>query len=218
MIHTFAASFARMVDELRSDPSIVVAVAEILPPDAAPLADVEVLLGYPLAGEVAEFYRLYGGVKLVWTPKESDDDGVWDAEKVASVQGELATGRPWLFKSGDLTGAPAGCIWIPSCKQVFGSGEEWESLLGDQEDVFANYRESIGEAFTDKEQLLPFDYSSMFYDVAFLMTGSGDPKLIRGEDNGASFEDSRVVSLSDYLELLIASKGVVETRMAAMAG
>jgi hypothetical protein len=56
----------------------------------------------------------------------------------------------------------------------------------------------------------------MFYDVAFLMNGNPEPKLVRSEDHGASFADSRVLSLSEYLELLISSKGVVEARIQAM--
>ncbi len=40
---------------------------------------------------------------------------------------------------------------------------------------------------------------------------------MRGEDNGASFSDSRLVSLPEYLEILIASKGSVQARVDAFA-
>jgi len=66
-------------------------------------------------------------------------------------------------------------------------------------------------------EIVPFDYASAFFDFAFLLNGKPDPKLVRGEDNGASFSDSRLVSLPEYLEILIASKGSVEARVDALA-
>lgn len=115
-------------------------------------------------------------------------------------------------------GAPLGCIWIPSCKQVFGSVEEWANSIGGQDDIFEDYREQLGPPAPDAvERVGPFDYTSIFYDFAFLMNGKLDPKLVRGEDNGASFADSRRVSLAAYLDMLVASKGSVQARCDAFA-
>jgi hypothetical protein len=213
----FQKSFLGMVEALRSDASIYVAVAEIIAPDPSQIEAAEEKLGHRLGASLTEFYTFCGGIKLVWTHKEYVEDGIWEAEDAESEMAALTSGKPWLFKSGDLTGDPAGCIWIPSCKQVFGGGEEWSGLLDDQEDTFDYYRDQIGATANEAtEQLLPFDYASSFYDFAFLMNGNPEPKLIRGEDSGACFTDSRVVSLSEYLDLLITSKGVVRTRINAM--
>ncbi len=145
MYPAFEKSFLDMVAALRLDSSISVAIAELVAPDVGQIQEVEASLGHSLGESLTAFYTFCGGIKLVWTYKEPEEDGVWDAEKAADVFAEPASGRPWLFKSGDLTGAPAGCIWIPSCKQVFGSGKEWADLLGDQADVFEQYRSEIGQ-------------------------------------------------------------------------
>lgn len=219
MFESFRTKFTRMVEALRSDDSIEVAIAEFVPAEPAEIAEVERILGYSLGVELTAFYRACGGVKLVWTAKDPDEDGIWTADKAAQVFADPAKCGPWLFKSGDLVGAPQGCIWIPSCKQVFGSVEEWADLISDQDDIFADYRDQLGEpAPAAAERVVPFDYASMFYDFAFLMNGNPEPKLIRGEDNGASFDDSRLVSLAEYLDVLIASKGSVEARVEALAG
>lgn len=205
-----------MVATLRSDDSIVVVTAEIVPPVPGELEEVERTLGYSLGASITEFYTACGGVMLIWTPVDPDEDGIWTAAQAARVFAEPAKCGPWMFKSGDLVGAPQGCIWIPSCKQVFGSLGEWADLISGQDDIFDDYREQLGDA-DGAECLAPFDYSSMFYDFAFLLNGKPEPKLVRGEDNGASFSDSRLVSLQEYLEILIASKGNVEARVDALA-
>jgi hypothetical protein len=216
MIDTFRDQFARMVETLRGDESIVVAVAEFVAPEPAEIEAAEAALGYSLGADITAFYTACGGIKLVWADKDPDEDGIWTAEQARQVFAEPTTGGPWLFKSGDLVGAPRGCIWIPSCKQVFGSIEEWADIIGGQDDIFDDYREQLGSPAAD-ERVVPFDYASSFYDFAFLLNGKPDPKLVRGEDNGASFSDSRLLSLADYLDVLIASKGSVEARVEAFA-
>jgi hypothetical protein len=173
-------------------------------------------LGYALGASITDFYTACGGVKLVWTPVEPDEDGIWTAEKAARVFADPSQCGPWLFKSGDHTGSPQGCVWIPSCKQVFGV-EAWADLISDQDEIFDDYRKALGQPEA-AECLAPFDYASMFYDFAFLLNGKPEPKLIRGEDNGACFSDSRLASLAEYLEIVIASKGNVEARAQALAG
>lgn len=218
MFDTFRGKFERMVNALRRNKSIVVAAAELLPPEPAEIAEVERALGFSLGDAIGEFYQACGGIKLVWTPKDPDEDGIWSADQATEVFAAPAKCGPWLFKSGDLTGSPEGCIWIPSCKQVFGNPAEWADLIGGQEDIFADYREALGApASGAAEQVVPFDYASSFYDFAFLLDGRPDPKLVRGEDNGASFSDSRLVSLAEYLDILIASKGSVQARVDALA-
>ena len=216
MFDTFRDKFLSMVAALRSDDSIAVVVAEIVPPAPEEIAEVERALGYSLGASITEFYTACGGVKLIWTPVDPDEDGIWTAEDAARVFAEPSKCGPWLFKSGDQVGTPQGCIWIPSCKQVFGKLEEWSDLLGDQDEIFDDYREQLGQPDA-AECLAPFDYASAFYDFAFLLNGKPDPKLVRGEDNGASFSGSRLVSLPEYLEILIASKGDVEARVDALA-
>ena len=217
MIDDFRAKFSRMVDALRADPSIVVAIAELVPPEPAELAEAEAALGYSLGADITDFYTACGGIKLVWTAKDPDEDGIWTPREATKVFADPSKCGPWLFKSGDLVGAPQGCIWIPSCKQVFGSLDEWASIVDGQDDIFDDYRKQLGKPDA-AERLAPFDYSSSFYDFAFLLNGKPDPKLVRGEDNGASFSDSRLVSLPEYLDILIASKGSVEARCEALAG
>ena len=219
MIDDFRAKFSRMVDALRADPSIVVAIAELVPPEPAEIAEAEAALGCSLGADITGFYTACGGIKLIWTPKDPEEDGIWTPKEAARVVADPSKCGPWLFKSGDLVGAPQGCIWIPSCKQVFGSLDEWASIIDGQDDIFDDYRKQLGPpAPGAAERLAPFDYSSSFYDFAFLLNGKPDPKLVRGEDNGASFSDSRLVSLSEYLDILIASKGSVEARCEAFAG
>jgi hypothetical protein len=216
MFDTFRDKFLSMVAALRSDDSIVVVVAEIVPPAPAEIAEVERTLGSSLGASISEFYTACGGVKLIWTPVDPDEDGIWTAAQAARVFAEPAKCGPWLFKSGDQVGAPQGCIWIPSCKQVFGKPEEWSDLISGQDEIFDEYRDQLGQPDA-AECLVPFDYASAFFDFAFLLNGKPDPKLVRGEDNGASFSDSRLVSLPEYLEILIASKGNVEARVDALA-
>jgi hypothetical protein len=213
---TFRDEFLSMVAALRSDESIVVVVAEIVPPVPGELAEVERKLGHALGPSITEFYTACGGVKLIWTPVDPDADGIWTAALAAEVFADPSERDSWYFKSGDPVGTPQGCIWIPSCKEVFGDLEKWTDLLGSTDEVFDEYREQLGEPDAT-ERLAPFDYASAFHDFAFLLNGKPDPKLVRGDDNGASFSGSRLVSLPEYLEILIASKGDIEARVDAFA-
>lgn len=216
MFKTFSDKFMHMVDGLRSDASIVVVAAELVPPQPGAVAEAERTLGYSLGASLTEFYTACNGVKLVWTPVEYEEDGQWegtDATRAFMTPSKLG---PWLFKSGDLTGAPKGCIWIPSCEQIFGKVHQFDDLISNQDEVFEDYREALGEP-RGAECIAPFDYASSFYDFCFLLNGKPEPKLVRGEDHGACFDDSRLLSLAEYLEILIASKGSVEARVKAFA-
>jgi hypothetical protein len=216
MFKTFRDKFIHMVDTLRSDASIVVVAAEIVPPEPGAVAEAERGLGYSLGPSLTEFYTACDGVKLVWTPVEYEEDGIWEGADARREFADPSKLGPWLFKSGDLVGGPKGCIWIPSCKQIFGKVDQFDDLLSDQDAVFEEYREALGEP-GGVERIAPFDYASSFYDFAFLLNGKPDPKLVRGEDNGACFDDSRLLSLAEYLEVLTASMGSVEARVEAFA-
>ena len=170
MFDAFRDKFLSVVATLRQDDSIVVVAAELVPPAPGELAEVERVLGYSLGASITEFYAACGGVRLIWTPVDPDEDGIWTAERAARVFAEPSKCGPWLFKSGDHVGTPQGCIWIPSCKQVFGNPAQWSDLLGSQDDVFDDYREQLGQPDA-AECLAPFDYASAFYDFAFLLNG-----------------------------------------------
>ncbi len=79
-----------MVNALRRNKSIVVAAAELLPPEPAEIAEVERALGFSLGDAIGEFYQACGGIKLVWTPKDPDEDGIWSADQATEVAQPLS--------------------------------------------------------------------------------------------------------------------------------
>jgi hypothetical protein len=46
--------------------------------------------------------------------------------------------------------------------------------------------------------------------VAFLINGTANPPLVLGDDYGATYSDSHVISFELYLSLLLKSKGSKE--------
>lgn len=199
---SFVTKLNRVVEELKSNPKILVAHYQVLPPDIEAINRVEELLGYKLDNCITYFYKECGGIQLLWLDESNDN-----FERLASklpLEGNL---DQWYIKGEHLSFFPEGSIWIPSIETVFTT--DWSDLIFAEKDDFDSELTKDYDGF--KIQVV--DWFSGFNDVAFLINGTSNPPLVLGDDNGATYSESHVIDFKLYLELLLKSKGSMDIRV-----
>lgn len=198
----FISRLNQVVAELKADPSICVLAYNVLPANLDAIAEVEANLGYQLDSAITDFYKTCGGVQLMWL---NEDNEQFERAQSADLPETLDT---WYIKGEHLSFNLDGSIWIPGIDVVFGT--DWaengmEVYIDDfDEEITLGY-----EGF--KIQVL--DWFSAFYDVAFLINGTGNPPLLLGNDNQVCYTDSHLINFATYLELLLKTKGSIEARV-----
>lgn len=199
---SFITKLNAIVEELKSNPTILVAHYQVLPPDIEAITRVEEKLGYKLDGSITDFYKECGGVQLLWLHENNDN-----FERLPSqlpLEGNL---DQWYIKGENLSFFPEGSIWIPSIESVFTT--DWTDLIFAEKDDFDSELTKDYDGF--KIQVV--DWFSSFNDMSFLINGTSNPPMVLGDDNGATYSESHVIDFKLYLELLLKSKGSMDIRV-----
>ncbi len=190
----FISKLNKVVEELKSNPQIYVAHYKVFEPNIEAIERVEEELGYKLDDSITGFYKECGGIQLIWLDENNES-----LEKVKEGL-ENENLNDWYFLGQNNTFDSNGCIWIPSIESVFLT--PFDEFDFDTEE----FDESITNGFDDVKIKL-FDWFSSFNDVAFVLNGTSSPYLVMGDDNQATYYDSHFISLENYLNLLINTKG-----------
>lgn len=189
--------FQEMVADLRKSPDVAVARVHVAPPvtDEA-IARVHAKLGFRLSDAIVGFYRQANGLALEWVPK---DHPAYDA-----AAHDEESSEPFDMVPQDV---PGGVINI----------YPFESLLDSYEDVFwfewmaGQKAELAGQTYdllAFSKAIRPFDYYSEYTMAAFFLgDGSPDPRVLLGDDHGASFTAFAPTDFSTYMEAILALRG-----------
>ena len=199
---SFITKLNTIVEELKTNPNILVVHYEVSPPDEEAITNIEESLGYELDDAIKNFYKECSGIQLLWLDKNN--------ENFETVKNELpleGNFNEWYIKGENMSFFPEGAIWIPSIEKVFTT--DWSDLIFAEMEDFDS---SITHDYDDFK-IQVFDWFSSFNDVAFLINGTSNPPLVLGDDNGATYSESHIIDFNLYLELLLKSKGKKETRI-----
>jgi hypothetical protein len=201
---SFITKLNAVVETLKADPSILLAHYRILPPNPEAITKVEALLGYKLDSAITDFYKECGGIQLLWLHENNDHFDRLPGQ-LPLDESEL---NDWYIKGEHMNFFPEGSIWIPSIESVFTTDWTQNGLEFDS----AEFDEALTKNY-EGFKIQVFDWFSGFNDVAFLINGTSNPPLVLGDDNQAVYNESHVIDFNLYLELLLKSKGSIDTRV-----
>jgi hypothetical protein len=195
-----------MVKDLEKHDYIEIVEFKPQPPiTAAELKAVESKLGAPLAKSIRSFYEEANGLKLHWQikPNVSVEEAARLRKKSTDYYVEIA----------EYVGEPFAIInLIPLEESIV--KRKWKELsLGAEQETI----EFDGETYDFDEfrkRLKPFDLMNREYCMAFLIEeGNGDPQVLLLSEGYTEWNSSRLTNFASYMEMLLATRGIVEARL-----
>jgi hypothetical protein len=211
----FTEKLNKVVEELKSNPEIYVAHYQVLPADINAIDEVEKELGYKLDNSITDFYKECGGIQLFWLSKSNEEfetkkeyfrtelekRPLFDFQLFYGGAGSLHDGNSW----DDLI--TEGVILIPSIKTVFldknyiGDADEYADKADmERYGIFENISEI---------KVRKFEMFDLCVNIAFILDGKPNPAMLTAYDN-YEYGDSAIIDFSDYLELILKSKGSIK--------
>jgi len=202
--------FKIIIDEIQKNPLLELVEAEFKPPASEELIQkVEQAIGISLAERIRDFYMQTNGFKLHWRinpaipeeefegferkyddyevedPYDEDEDIPFAQINIIPIEKSLLS-KNWIKKYG-------WDMFDSNAKMEF-SGKEY-SLR-----EFAKF-------------LKPFDLFSTYRFMSFVFDEqSGNPKVMLIGDYGAEWDESRITDFESYIEMLLATRGIAESR------
>lgn len=175
------------------------------PASSKTIAAAEERLGATLAPAIRDFYEQANGLKFHWQikPNVSPELAVELREKSKDYYVEIA----------EYIGTPFAIVDILSLEDSV-LKDDWEELkLGDLDGttkLMGNEYDSADLA----ELLKPFDILNREYCMAFFLeAGNGDPPVLLLGDGWMDWNGSRVTDFASYVEMVLATRGIVEARI-----
>jgi hypothetical protein len=202
---SYVERFKAMVEEVKSHPWLEVVEFTVNPPATADVfRQVEEKLGATLAAPLREFYGEANGLKLHWKIK-----GALSAAELEEVDASSPDYSIEFSENEDIPFAKIDLIPLEESLVT----RRWEEL--DEADDEEHY-EFQGRSYTYREfgeRLRPFDLFSTYYCMAFVTEeGRGDPPAMLLGDYYVVWSNSRLTDFNSYLEMLLATRGIVEAR------
>jgi hypothetical protein len=202
----YLARFEKLVHDLKGRDYLEVVRFEPGPPiQAAQLKSVERELGAPLAGSIRGFYEECNGLSVHWRVKPTL--GLNETKKLR----ERST--DYYVMIAEYVGDPFAKIDIQPLERSFAKRKS-----GTRRSESGKEKIQVGKvAHTAKEfyeSLRPFDLVSDEYCAAFIATkGNGDPPVTLLGEGCSVWEHAIVCSFEAYIELVLATRGIVEARV-----
>lgn len=202
----YLARFQALVDELASIDYIEVKEFEPGPP-ASPstIAAVEKRLGATFAPAIRAFFEQADGLKLHWQIKPD-------------VSAELAVelrekSKDYYVEIAEYVGTPFAIVNILSLEASV-LNDNWEELkLGDL-DGTTRFAGRDYDSAALAELLKPFDILNREHCTAFFLEeGNGDPPVLLLSDGYTDWTDSRLTDFASYVEMVLATRGIVAARV-----
>jgi hypothetical protein len=205
---SYVERFKALAAEVEAHPYLKLYKFKVNPP--APeraFAEIEKKLKAPLAKAIRDFYAEADGLELQWGLKkglsEEELDKISDKyDDYTPPDDEEPNEREDPFARINLIPIEASLV-----------RRKWTILTaGDDEATFEFQKQTYNRKEFGR-RLRPFDEYSTYDCMAFVLEeGVGDPKVIRLSDHYVEWDGSRVTDFQSYMEMVIATRGIVEAR------
>jgi SMI1 / KNR4 family (SUKH-1) len=202
---TYVERVRAMVDDLRTYPFVEVVRFEVFPPATADaLAQVEEAIGARLAPALREFYGEANGLVLRWRIRQDLSDA--ERARLEDLSDDYEIGNP------DTDENPFAHInLIPIHESIV--TRHWTEIDIDVGKATVEFGGETHEHAEFRNRLKPFDLFSLYDCMAFLIErGQGNPKVLLLSDYYIEWDNSRITDFASYLEMLLATRGIVECR------
>lgn len=177
------------------------------PATAQAFAEVEKKLKAPLAKPLRDFYAEADGLELRWGLKKglSEDD----LDKISDKYDDYTP--PEDEEPGERENPFARVNLLPVADAVV--RRKWPVLAGGDDDATFEFQRQTYNRKEFGRRLRPFDVYSTYDCMAFLLEeGVGDPKVMHLSGHYVEWDGSRITDFQSYMEMVIATRGIVEAR------
>jgi hypothetical protein len=206
---SYLKKFTALAKELARHEHIEIVEFKAQPPlKPAKLKAVEAKLGAKLADEIREFYGEANGLKLQWqiNPLVSPETAVELRKKSSD----------YYVKIAEYVGDPFANINLIPLDESINQRRKEIGHGGIEEAVNFRGREYDLNGFAAR--LKPFDLMNEKMCMAFLTEeGNGDPPVLLLTEGCTDWTDSRLTNFASYIEMLLATRGIVEARQKIFA-
>ncbi|MBE9232467.1 SMI1/KNR4 family protein [Cuspidothrix issatschenkoi LEGE 03284] len=206
--------FRAMVNEIESHPLLEVVDFTINKPTTNELlTTVEERLGASLAEPIRNFYTEANGLRLYWKIKsgltDEDLDSIedeYDDYDIGVPDDEENVEEEYPFAQINLISLDDCILNLNWHNKII-----YDELSSEDEEV-----EFAGKNYSERDferRLKPFDLFSSYACMAFFLEeGIGNPKILRLSSHYVEWDNSRITDFASYLEMLLATRGIVEAR------
>jgi hypothetical protein len=195
--------------EIEAHPHLRVYKFKVNPPAGAEsFAEVERRLGARLAKPIRDFYSEADGLELRWGLKKGLSEE--ELDKVADRYDDYT---PPEDEEPNEREDPFARINLLPLEDAF-YRRKWKVLAegGEAGDTF-EFQKKTHNRREFGRRLRPFDEYSTYDCMAFLLEeGVGDPKALLLSDHYVEWDGSRLTDFASYMEMIIATRGIVEAR------
>lgn len=165
---------------------------------------VEAKIGAPLAEPIRNFYGQTNGLHLRWCIKPDLSDAKLEAisKEFDDYDIELPEQREVPFAQINLLPIEDSFI-----------NTNWEEVIVPLDDLTFEFQGVTYPHGEFARRLKPFDLFSDYYCMAFLLEKEiGNPKVLLLSDHYAEWYYSRITDFESYMQMLLASRGIVHSR------
>jgi hypothetical protein len=197
-----------VAEEVEAHPYLKLYKFKVNPPAAARAFDeVEKKLKAPPAKSIRDFYAEANGLELRWGLKKglSEDE----LDRISDKYDDYTP--PDDEEPGERESPFARVNLIPIEASIV--RRKWPVLVASDDEATVEFQKQTYNRKEFGRRLRPFDEYSTYDCMAFLLEeGVGDPKVMHLSGHYVEWDGSRVTDFQSYMEMVIATRGIVEAR------
>lgn len=172
------------------------------------LKSIETSIGRPLDEELRSMYEYSNGFQLIWT---YNDNPEYNSNKRSSLKS-----LSWDSMHNDYHSFDGVIFILPAENTFLG---DWENIVWfkEEENYTTTFKGKTMSVLSFKRKLKPLDMFSKYYSVAiYLNEVLSESQIILGQDHEADFYSSKILSIKEYFNLLLITKGSIKERVNAL--
>lgn len=197
--------FKNMVDEIENHPFLEVVKYQTFPPAKAEVfKKAAELIGAELDATILNFFSETNGLHLHWKVKEGIPETVFE-ELVENCDDY------WMERTEHPDNPFAKINILPLEKSILYNWDQEIPSEGFEETTRFGKLEMPSTQFI--QNLKSFDLFSEYSCMAFFLSqGQGNPSVLWLSDNYADWENSKLTDFYSYLETLLVTRGICDSR------
>jgi hypothetical protein len=201
--------FESIVKEVESNPYLEVTEFKVNPPlSKQELADIEAAVGIKIDKSILNFYQQMNGLILNWQIKP---DLAKDEQAFTKIRKQY---DDYYLKwpEDEIETVPFAKINLLSLEDCF-IKKDWQEIIVPQPNEIIEFADISCKHSDFVKKLKPFDLFSDYDCMAYILDNkSGDFKILLLSDYYIAWDESRITNFESYIEMLLTTRGIVESR------
>ncbi|BAZ00997.1 hypothetical protein NIES37_49950 [Tolypothrix tenuis PCC 7101] len=205
----YVEKFETLVREVESNQFLEVTEFKVNSPiSKQKLADIEVAIEKKLDKSIINFYRQMNGLTLNWRVKPDLANDEQAFEKIRDRYDDYYIKWP-EDETDAIPFAKIDILPLENCLIE----RNWQEIIIPQPDETIEFANVSYQHSDFTKRLKPFDVFSDYSCMSFILENDNDnPKVLLLSDYYIEWEESRITDFESYLEMLLVTRGIVESR------